>query len=222
MVEVKRPKIAVIIPAYNEEATVAEVVRIARSVKLIDEVLVVSDGSTDNTAEAARAAGARVLELQRNYGKGSAMRFGVMDTNAPIILFLDADLVGLTIDHFEQLLWPVIVGGRAMNAAQRDRGFLNPFVRHLPLISGERAMTREIFLAVPEEFIQGFMVEIVLNYYCRLKKLRYGSVLLPGLTIRRKYQKVGWRKGIGQYFDMTFQIIKAMLVVRLAKLFKQF
>lgn len=222
MLQIHRPKVTAIIPAYNEEATVAEVVRIACSSRLINDVLVVSDGSTDNTAEAARAAGARVLELSRNYGKGSAMRFGVMETNAPIILFLDADLVGLTVDHFEQLLWPVIVGGQAMNVAQRDRGFLNPLVRRLPLISGERAMTRDIFLSVPEEFIQGFMVEIVLNYYCRLKKLRYGSVLLPGLTIRRKYQKVGWKKGIRQYFNMTLQITKAMLVVRLARLFSQF
>jgi len=222
MVDIKKPKITAIIPAYNEEATVAEVVRVARSSKLIDEVLVVSDGSTDNTVETARAAGARVLELQKNNGKGSAMRLGVLDTNAPIVLFLDADLRGLTVDHLELLIWPVITGGRAMNAAQRDRGIFNPLVRHLPLISGERVMTRDIFLAVPEEYIQGFMVEIVLNYYCRFKKLRYGSVLLPGLTIRRKYQKVGWRQGIKEYFRMTFQVIKAMIVVRLARLFRQF
>ncbi|MFA6131717.1 MAG: glycosyltransferase [Patescibacteria group bacterium] len=222
MVEVKRPKITAIIPAYNEEATVAEVVRVACSSKLVDEVLVVSDGSTDNTVETARAAGARVLDLKKNHGKGAAMRLGVLDTNAPIILFLDADLVGFTTDHIERLVWPVITGGRAMNAAQRDRGILNPIVRYLPLISGERAMTRDIFLAIPEEYSQGFMVEIVLNYYCRFKKLRYGSVLLPGLTIRRKYQKVGWRRGLREYFRMTFQIIKAMIVIRLARLFRQF
>lgn len=222
MVEIKRPKITAIIPAYNEDATVAEVVRVACSSKLVDEVLVVSDGSTDNTVEAARAAGARVLDLKKNHSKGPAMRLGVLDTNAKIILFLDADLIGLTTDHIERLLWPVITGGRAMNAAQRDHGILNPIVRHLPLISGERAMVREIFLAVPEEYIQGFMVEIVLNYYCRLKKLRYGSILLPGLTIRRKFQKVGWRRAMKEYFRMTFQIIKAMIVVRFAGLFRQF
>jgi len=222
MVEIKRPKIAVVMPAYNEEATVAEVVRVACSSKLVDEVLVVSDGSTDNTVETARAAGARVLDLKKNHSKGPAMRLGVLDTNAKIILFLDADLIGLTADHIERLLWPVITGGRAMNAAQRDRGILNPIVRYLPLISGERAMTRDIFLAVPEEYIQGFMVEIALNYYCRLKKLRYGSILLPGLTIRRKFQKVGWRRAIKEYFHMTFQIIKAMIVVRVAGFFRQF
>lgn len=222
MVDTSRPKITAIIPAFNEEATVAEVVRVARSSKMIGEVLVVSDGSTDNTVETARAAGARVLDLKKNHGKGSAMRLGVLDTNAPIVLFLDADLRGLTASHLELLVWPVITGGRAMNAAQRDRGIFNPIVRHLPLITGERAMKREVFLALPEEYIQGFMVEIVVNYYCRIKKLRYGSVLLPGLSIRRKYQKVGWRQGLKEYFSMTFQIIKAMMVVRLARLFKQF
>jgi hypothetical protein len=66
------------------------------------------------------------------------------------------------------------------------------------------------------------MVEVAMNYYCRFKKLRYGSVLLPGLSLRRKYQKVGWSRGLREYFNMTFQIIKAMIVVRLARLFKQF
>ncbi|MFH1089024.1 MAG: glycosyltransferase [Candidatus Uhrbacteria bacterium] len=222
MINTNQPKITAIIPAYNEEATVAEVVRVACASKLIDEVLVVSDGSTDNTAQAAQTAGARVLELSKNYGKGEAMRLGILDTNNPIILFLDADLNGFTADHIERLVWPVLTGARAMNAAQRDRGILNPLVRHFPLISGERALHRELFLAIPEEYTQGFMVEIALNYVCRIKKLRYGSVLLPGLTIRRKYQKVGWRKGIKQYINMSFQIIKAMFVVRLAHWFKQF
>jgi glycosyltransferase involved in cell wall biosynthesis len=222
MVEIKHPKVVVVIPAYNEEATVAEVVRVARSLKLIDEVLVVSDGSTDNTVAVARAAGARVLALKKNQGKGSAMRLGVLETKAPVILFLDADLIGLTVEHLERLVWPVLSGGRVMNVSQRDRGLLNPFVRHLPLISGERVVRRDVFLALPEEYIQGFMVEVAMNYYCRFKKLRYGSVLLPGLSLRRKYQKVGWSRGLREYFNMTFQIIKAMIVVRLARLFKQF
>ncbi|MFH1253559.1 MAG: glycosyltransferase [Candidatus Uhrbacteria bacterium] len=222
MINVTRPKISAIIPAFNEELTVGEVVRVVKSSPLVDDVLVVSDGSTDNTVLVARAAGARILALPNNYGKGAAMRLGVLDTNTPIILFLDADLKGFTTDHIERLVWPVITGARAMNAAQRDRGWLNPIVRYLPLISGERAMKRELFLDIPEEYIQGFMVEIALNYVCRVKKLRFGSVLMPGLSIRRKYEKVGWSKGLQQYLRMTGQAIKAMLVVRLARLFKQF
>lgn len=222
MVPVDRPKITAVIPAFNEEITVGEVVRVVKSSPLINEVLVVSDGSTDNTPEAARVAGARVLELSKNYGKGAAMRLGVMDTDAPIILFLDADLKGFTVDHIERLVWPVITGARAMNAGQRDRGWLNPIVRYLPLISGERVLSRDLFLNIPEEYIQGFMVEIALNYTCRIKKLRYGSVLMPGLSIRRKYEKVGWRKGLLQYFKMTGQAMKAAIVVRLAHWFKQF
>jgi len=222
MVEVSRPRVAVIIPAFNEELTVGEVVRIAKASTLVDDVLVVSDGSTDNTSEAARAAGARVIELPKNRGKGEAMRLGILDTNEPIVLFLDADLKGFTIDHIERLLWPVITGARIMNAGQRDRGFLNSIVKHLPLISGERALRRELFLEIPEEYTQGFMVEIALNYACRIKKRRYGSVLMPNLTIRRKYEKVGWQKGLKQYIGMTSQIIKALFVVRLAHWFRQF
>ena len=225
MSEIIRPKITAIIPAYNEEQTVAAVVRIAHQSDLIDDVLVVSDGSTDNTVDVARAAGARILALSKNHGKGAAMRLGVLDTNAPIILFLDADLLGLTVDHLEKLILPVVTGARVMNVGQRDRGdFINTWVKRLPLplISGERAVRRDIFLEIPEEYIQGFMVENALNYKCRVKKFRYGSVLMPGLSIRRKYQKVGWKIGLKQYVRMTFQIIKAILVVRIARVFKQF
>jgi glycosyltransferase involved in cell wall biosynthesis len=225
MISTNRQKIAAIIPAFNEEATVGEVVRVVKSSSLIDEVLVVSDGSVDNTVKEAEVAGARVLALPKNYGKGAAMRLGVLDTDAPIVVFFDADLKGLTVDHVERLVWPVITGSRKMNAAQRDRGWLNPLVRHLPLISGERAMFRELFLDIPEEYIQGFMVEIALNYSCRIKKFRYGSVLLPGLSIRRKINKVGWKKGIFAqkgYLDMSLQIIKAEIVLRLAHWFRQF
>jgi glycosyltransferase involved in cell wall biosynthesis len=67
--------LAVLIPAYDCAATIAEVVAGAR--RFIDCVLVVDDGSTDATAERAAAAGAEVLRQPRNTGKGAALRAGL-------------------------------------------------------------------------------------------------------------------------------------------------
>ena len=208
-------KVAAIIPAYNEEPTIAKVVEVVRASSWVHEVIVVSDGSTDKTAEVAKAAGATVYELDPNRGKGEAMSYGVSQTNANIIVFFDADLIGLTKEHVEQLVSPVLSGGLTMNVGLRGRGHVvTALTKYLPLISGERAMQRAVFEGVPSRFLKGFMVETSLNHFCRSRKLSCGSVKLTGLTIRRKYQKVGFPRAVLQYARMAFQILKAMIVVR--------
>ncbi len=214
--------VAAIIPAFNEEPTIAGVVQVLKSSPFVSEVIVISDGSTDRTAEAARIAGATVYEKE-NGGKGQAMLFGLAHTSAPLILFCDADLRGLTVRHVEQLLSPVVNGSLAMHIGRRDRGgLLNSLSAFLPLISGERVLERTVLERVPADYLSGYMIESTLNYFCRSRHLPYGSVLLRGLTMRRKYEKFGWGKGLRQYFKMTTQVLRAMITVRVARLLGKF
>lgn len=216
-------RVAAIIPAYNEEPTVAGVVEALRASPYVQEVIVVCDGSTDQTGERARAAGATVYELPRNSGKGAAMLHGLTHTDASVVAFFDADLIGLEPDHVERLVLPVLSGSRVMNVGIRDRGrLLTRLTEHLPLIGGERVMLRRVVEGVPPEYLQGFMIESALNYYCRSRKLPYGTVFLPGLGIRRKYEKVGWKRGVVEYVKMGWQIAAAMAVVRVGRLLKRF
>jgi glycosyltransferase involved in cell wall biosynthesis len=86
-------KVCALIPAYNESATIARVVEGARA--HVAQVLVVDDGSTDATGGVAAAAGADVLRLDRNSGKGTAIRAGlsrVLRGDATHVLFMDGDL----------------------------------------------------------------------------------------------------------------------------------
>lgn len=209
--------VTAIVPAHNEEQTIAEVVRVLVQSSYISDVLVISDGSTDDTAIRARSSGARVYEIPRQGGKGEALLHALVHTQAPILAFFDADLRGLTVEHIEQLVLPVLNGSRAMNVGLRDRGWmLTALTRYLPLISGERVLRRHVIERVPAQYLHGFMVEAALNYFCRAHGLPYGAVPLRGLTIRRKYEKVGWPRAVIQYLRMFSEVARAMVVVRIA------
>ncbi|EKD32809.1 MAG: glycosyl transferase family 2 [uncultured bacterium] len=216
-------KASAIIPAYNEEQTIASVVLPIKNSGLFEEIIVVSDGSTDNTAHQARSAGATVYEFDKNIGKGNAMRFGASKTSADILAFFDADLIGLREDHVSRLLSPVSKGHVAMNSALRDRGrFATALSRFLPIITGERALKREIFDSVPEKYKHGFMIEAAINYACKIKKLPRGVIVFDGVSMRRKYQKVSAMKAFAQYVIMFIEIAKATLLIRLDRIFGKF
>lgn len=220
----QRQSVAAIVAAYNEEPTIGPIVETLVNSRLFRDVIVISDGSTDRTADIAKAAGASLVhQFPWKHGKGAAMMHGVAHTDAPILFFLDADLKGLTVEHLKCILEPVLAGTLAMCVGIRDRGPIGmSLAKVLPLIGGERAMVRRVFEDVPDRFMQGFMVESAMNYYCRSHKLPYGTVPLYGLKIRRKMQKVGFRKGLFEYLGMGYQIVRAMVIVRLARLRKEF
>ncbi|KKU12906.1 MAG: Glycosyl transferase family 2 [Parcubacteria group bacterium GW2011_GWC2_45_7] len=209
-------KVAAIVPAFNEEKTIGGVVRVLKKSPFIGEVIVISDGSRDRTAEAAREAGADLVhELPWRHGKGSAMSHGVTHTDSPVLFFADADLNGFTVKHIDGVVKPVLEGKYAMVVGLRDRGrFLMWLSQFLPLIGGERAMLRKVFTDIPDYFLKGFKAESALNYYCRANKLSYGTVPMHGIKIVRKMQKFGFWGGLKEYFKMSWQILKAMTEVR--------
>lgn len=112
---------AALIPAHNEEARIAGVVR--ESISQVREVWVVDDGSSDATAEAAEAAGARVIQHNRNQGKGAALRTGLQhlygrkEIGRVVILDGDGQHDPAEIARFMELAgdYPLVVGNRMRN-----------------------------------------------------------------------------------------------------------
>jgi glycosyltransferase involved in cell wall biosynthesis len=213
----KKPRVAAIVPAYNEEKTIAGVLKVLLRAKELDEIIVACDGSTDETATIARQFKVRVLDSERR-GKGQAMRNAVKQTNAEIIAFFDADLLGLAAEHVSQLVEPVLNGEAAMVVGIRDRWGENPLtlVKIDPLLAlgGERAMKRSVFENIPERFIQGFAVETALNYYCQQNKLPVRYVKLKGLDIVMKEKKVGFFKGFWERIEMHWHIRKMRFLMK--------
>ncbi|MFC1639052.1 glycosyltransferase family 2 protein [Patescibacteria group bacterium] len=205
-----------IVPAYNEEATVADVVRPLVASDRFREVVVVSDGSEDLTADAARAAGARVVEFDWNRGKGEALAAGVATTDASIVCFFDADLLGLEPRHAAELLDSVVSGRCRMCIGMMDRGpFLNWLAGRLPKVSGQRALPREVFMAVPSRHRSGFGIEVAMNHVCTTGGGRIATRTLQGVRPRRKTQKVGIVCGFFGYVRMWYRVAACFIAVRL-------
>ena len=81
----------VIIPAFNEQDAIAEVVSDVRAAAAWHEILVIDDGSTDETADRARAAGARVIRQPYNKGNGTAVKAGIRAARGEHLIILDGD-----------------------------------------------------------------------------------------------------------------------------------
>ncbi|WP_018151393.1 HAD-IB family phosphatase [Leeia oryzae] len=101
--------VSVIIPALNEEKRIADVVRFATDSKVVGEVIVIDDGSTDATAQLAREAGAYVITSSL-LGKGASMKDGLEHAHFDLLVYLDGDLNGLETGMIERLIHPLVVG----------------------------------------------------------------------------------------------------------------
>ena len=131
-----------IIPAFNEEKTIGAVVAAARACPLVGRVVVVDDGSRDRTAAVARAAGAEVVANPGNQGKTAALVSGAKATSAPVVILLDADLLGLTPAHLEALASPVLAGQAAMTIGVfLDGRWITDLSQKLtPFLNGQRTL----------------------------------------------------------------------------------
>jgi len=183
---------AAVIPAWNEAATVGAVVYTALDARLVDEVIVVDNASADATANVAAAHGACVVH-EATPGKGEAMRAGVAAApDADVIVFLDADLVGLRPHHVDGLVASVIAGDADMACGLFDRGpVANPiFLEGLPVLTGQRAVRRELFEQLDLRDVRGYRVEAALNSLIAQRGLRRRDQVLPGLWHRTKEEKL--------------------------------
>ena len=182
---------AAVIPAWNEAATVGAVVYAALDARLTDEVIVVDNASSDSTANVAAAHGARVVH-EPTTGKGEAMRAGVAASDADVIVFLDADLVGLRPHHVDGLVASVVGGDADMACGLFDRGpVANPiFLEGLPVLTGQRALRRELFEQLDLRDVRGYRVEAALNSLVAQRGLRRRDQVLPGLWHRTKEEKL--------------------------------
>jgi glycosyltransferase involved in cell wall biosynthesis len=204
-----RPRFSAIVPAHDEQATIAAVVFPLLAHPMIDEVIVVDDGSTDATASLARAAGARVVSLPVNSGKAEAMSRGVAEARNNLIFFCDADVTGLSLDAISRILTPVLLRDYGMYVGIRARRtyWANRLLHFTPILGGERALSRALWDQVPPEYKRNFQIEIALNFFAKTNGHRMGFTVVKGLGQVIKERKRGLVRGLAQRLAMIYDIV---------------
>lgn len=230
----EKVRTAAIIPAYNEAGRIVGVLQAIAKAKLVDEIIVVTDGCNDTTAAEAFGVAARieqqaaktgegvamrVYELANNIGKGGAMTYGALRTEAEVVLFLDADLIGLKSEQVDAMLEPMLHPDSNLRAdmtlglfgAARGGVFgwwLAVNHRSYAALTGQRAIRREVFLAVPDLTRSRFGVETAITRYVKYTwKLKVCEVSLDDVTHPIKEEKIGVFRGLKHRAGMWSEII---------------
>lgn len=207
-------RVAVVLPAYNEEPRISFVLQGVLSSNIPDEVIVVCDGCTDGTATIARRfSGVAVLELEANCGKAAAMMKAVQSSQADIFLFLDADLLGLRSQHVRDLLGPVLAGEVGMTIGIFHGGRFWSDLGHKisPNLSGQRAMTREFISGLDHAETLGMGVEIALNQMANRAGIVVRRVTMVGVSNFHKEAKLGLLRGLGARARMYREVGRSWL-----------
>ncbi len=198
-----------VVPARNEAPTVAGVVEACRRCMYTRDVIVVDDGSSDATAENAEAAGAKVIRRDPAVpgSKAAAMHAGVEASDAEAILFVDADCLGLTAGHLDDICRPFMEGRSVMSLGFFDYRFWNPIVLRLPPTTGERIIPRWVWEEIPPQNRKGWTIEIMINQVIAERRLPTVARTMKGVTHRTKRQKYGVVRGYRETWRMFWMLV---------------
>ncbi len=198
-------KVSVIIPAYNEEKRILNVVKPALKLGIVEEVIIVDDGSKDKTSEVVTSYMKKLSEKnkkrlklirhKKNKGKAKAMETGVKKAKSKYILFLDADLRNLKSEDIKKLCLPVLLNKVDMTLSLRQNSLEIFKLWGCDFISGERCLNKEILKGIWKKIKKGFGIEVEINKRILDRKLRFATVTINAKNTE-KMKKRGIKEGI--------------------------
>ncbi len=216
-----RPLIAAILPVYNEENNVRGVIDVLHETRILDEIILVDDGSTDRTLEVLQeAAGSdprvRIIRHEKNQGKGGAIFSGWAAATAPYLLLLDADLKNLTPAHLCELMAPVLEHRADMTMGLFRGGHRSTDLSHwfTPFLTGQRGLRADILKYISREAASGYGFEVALTIAARQRGYRKSVVHLKGVWHPKSETRVerGFWAGALWKIRMYGQIIRAWYI----------
>lgn len=189
-------KASAIVSAYNEEKRIGTVLKALSKSKNIGEIIVIDDGSKDNTQKVVKKFSKIIyIKNKENRGKAYCMGRGVGIAKNETIFFCDSDLKNFSAKIADEIIFPVIneeydmfLGVRANKIREMACKLLSP---NFILITGQRAIKKDVWKKIPAFYKKRYRIEIGMNYFMDkrnsgygFKYFRYGQVI--------KERKVFW------------------------------
>jgi glycosyltransferase involved in cell wall biosynthesis len=211
-------RISCIVCAYNEGPRIGAVLEVAAAHPLIAEVIVVDDGSTDDTAQVvARYPRVRLIPHARNQGKSRAVATGVAAARHDLLMLLDADLKGLRPADLTALAAPVLNGGAGVSLSLRRNSLALFRWIGIDFVSGERVVDKRLLADVLQDIhaLPRFGIEVFMNKRIIAARLPVAIANWRAVTQSRKTEKLGWWRGVLAEWRMVFDLMDAVYPLEL-------
>ena len=206
-----------LIPAYNEAERIGGVLTAIAGHKDLQQVIVINDGSTDQTAQVALAFGVTVLTTPGNLGKTAALAFGLQHVKTSHVVLLDADLLGLTALDVARLIAPVLTDQAIASISLRGNAPKLWRMIGLDYISGERALPFDLLKPHLDELnkLPRFGFEVFLNRLLIKTKRPIAIVPFDDVASPYKATKLGFWRGLGADALMIRDILLTVSLIEI-------
>lgn len=214
--------VTIVIPAYNEAPRIGAVLSAVCGVDFVNQIIVVDDASTDETAavvEAYRCTDQRIHLLRHslNRGKATALLVGATASTNDLIAFVDADLIGLQPQNLLDIINPVRQGKSAMalgifTECRRQTDWSH---HAMPFLSGQRCLRWRLFRTTPGIYTAGWGIDAALSLHAWRQHHVVSLVEWPGVTHVTRPEKRAWLRGhlsnLGMWVDITHYMAGQLL-----------
>jgi glycosyltransferase involved in cell wall biosynthesis len=199
-------RISAIVCAYNEADRIRRILDAVRGHPALGEVIVVNDGSTDETAALlAEYPNIRVISYSPNRGKTYALARGAAAAVGDYLMMLDADLEGVTAADIQALADPVVTGRAQVSISLRRNSLPVYRLMGLDFVSGERVVPADLLRGEAEamETLPRWGGESFINELIVRERLTIEVVDWKGVFNVRKHRKLGRWRGFGAELVMV-------------------
>jgi len=211
-----KKEVSAIVCAYNEGPRISNVLNSLLKSKNISEIIVIDDGSTDDTKEQVmKFKKIKYFKNNKNKGKGYSMDIGVKKAKHNLIFFCDADLRKFNKKIVDKIIEPVLKGKADMSIGLRKRASYNFMIKFkklsLPfMISGERILHKSSWDKIPNYYKSMYKIETGINYFAMKYNLRV-TYRQFDYTITIKEHKYNLLKCLEQRISLSKHLFLAHL-----------
>jgi len=204
-------KTTAIICVYNEEETIEDVIISVSKSEMVDEIIVINDGSTDGTEKIIKKIRGNIeikdIHFKENKGKGYAMAIGVENAENEIVVFIDADQTIIINGYIKQIVNPLLNQESDMVLGYSTVNILSKDVNPLKILTGERAMYKKDISPILDKMKKSrFGVETLLYFYFLSIGKTIKFIQLVGIKHKHKYKKNSITKATTDYLQEGWEI----------------